>query len=134
MAQPRSVVVNLRRRDFCFGIGLGLGASAAFAVRGLGSADESRELPLRPPGAGHEDEFLAACIRCGRCVNACPMNLIPTRLALAARYNNPSIASQYHIRACVDRGCRSYACPAKLNLLQLIRTGTTLAAANPTRY
>ena len=71
-----------------------------------------------------------SCIRCGRCVDACPMNLVPTRLALAARYNNPSIASQYHIHACFECGCCSYVCPAKINLVQLIRTGKKLAAAS----
>lgn len=70
-----------------------------------------------------------ACIRCGRCVDACPMNLVPTRLALAARYNNPSIASQYHIHACFECGCCSYVCPAKINLVQLIRTGKKLIPA-----
>jgi electron transport complex protein RnfC len=71
-----------------------------------------------------------SCIRCGRCVDACPMNLVPTRLALAARYNNTSIASQYHIHACFECGCCSYVCPAKINLVQLIRTGKKLAAAS----
>ena len=33
------------------------------------------------------------CVRCGRCVDACPMNLVPTRLALAARYKKPRITS-----------------------------------------
>jgi len=71
-----------------------------------------------------------SCIRCGRCVDACPMNLVPTRLALAARYNNPSIAAQYHITACFECGCCTYVCPAKIKLVQLIRTGKTLVAAN----
>ncbi len=75
------------------------------------------------------DEKETPCIRCGRCVDACPMNLIPTRLALAARYNNPAIASQYHIHACFECGCCSYVCPAKINLVQLIRTGKALVAA-----
>lgn len=70
-----------------------------------------------------------ACVRCGKCVDACPMNLVPTRLALAARYDNPSIASQYHIHACFECGCCSYVCPAKINLVQLIRTGKKMAAA-----
>jgi len=69
------------------------------------------------------------CVRCGRCVDACPMNLVPTRLALAARYHNPSIASQYHIHACFECGCCTYVCPAKINLVQLIRTGKTLVSA-----
>lgn len=75
------------------------------------------------------DEKETPCIRCGRCVDACPMNLIPTRLALAARYNSPSIASQYHIHACFECGCCTYVCPAKINLVQLIRTGKALVAA-----
>jgi electron transport complex protein RnfC len=75
------------------------------------------------------EEKETPCIRCGRCVEACPMNLIPTRLALAARYNNPAIASQYHIHACFECGCCTYVCPAKINLVQLIRTGKTLVAA-----
>lgn len=69
------------------------------------------------------------CVRCGRCVDACPMNLVPTRLALAARYNNPAIASRYHIHACFECGCCTYVCPAKINLVQLIRTGKTLVTA-----
>jgi electron transport complex protein RnfC len=75
------------------------------------------------------DELETSCVRCGRCVDACPMNLVPTRLALAARYNNPSIASQYHINACFECGCCTYVCPAKINLVQLIRTGKRLVAA-----
>ena len=59
----------------------------------------------------------------GRCVDACPMNLVPTRLALAARYKNPELAAQYNIRACVECGSCAYVCPAKLNLVQLIREG-----------
>ncbi|MDD9302222.1 MAG: electron transport complex subunit RsxC [Desulfobacter sp.] len=75
------------------------------------------------------NEKETACVRCGRCVDACPMNLVPTRLALAARYNNPSIARQYHIQACFECGCCTYVCPAKINLVQLIRTGKKLVAS-----
>ena len=31
---------------------------------------------VRPPGALHEDEFLASCIKCGQCVQVCPVNAI----------------------------------------------------------
>ncbi len=75
------------------------------------------------------NEQETACVRCGRCVDACPMNLVPTRLALAARYDNPSIAIRYHINACFECGCCTYVCPAKIKLVQLIRTGKTLVAA-----
>lgn len=35
-----------------------------------------RKVPLRPPWALAEDEFLAACTRCGECVKACPTNIL----------------------------------------------------------
>lgn len=69
-----------------------------------------------------------SCIRCGRCVDACPMNLVPTRLALASRYNNLDVALKYNINACFECGCCAYVCPAKINLVQLIRSGKRLAA------
>jgi electron transport complex protein RnfC len=68
------------------------------------------------------------CIRCGRCVEACPMNLVPTKLALASRYNNADVALKYNINACFECGCCAYVCPAKINLVQLIRSGKRLVA------
>lgn len=68
-----------------------------------------------------------ACIRCGRCVEVCPMRLVPTRLALATRAKNREILDRYHIASCVECGCCAYACPARLPLVQLIRVGKLLA-------
>lgn len=48
-------------------IGLGLGA----AYRGRPESQEARVL-VRPPGARDEEDFLARCIRCGQCAQACP--------------------------------------------------------------
>lgn len=63
------------------------------------------------------------CIRCGRCLTVCPMNLVPTKLALAARAKNVDVANSYHILACFECGCCAYTCPASIPLVQLIRTG-----------
>lgn len=63
------------------------------------------------------------CIRCGRCLTVCPMNLVPTKLALAARAQNVDVANSYHIMACFECGCCAYTCPAGIPLVQLIRTG-----------
>jgi electron transport complex protein RnfC len=70
------------------------------------------------------------CIRCGRCVDACPMGLVPTKLALAARNRNPSLLGRYHVTACFECGCCAYVCPAKLPIVQLIRAGKSMTAAN----
>jgi electron transport complex protein RnfC len=63
------------------------------------------------------------CIRCGRCVDACPLHLVPTQLALAARHKDWDLARRYHLQACVECGCCAYLCPARLPLVQLIRVG-----------
>ena len=70
-----------------------------------------------------------ACVRCGRCVDVCPMNLVPTKLAVAARNQAPDVAEAYHITACVECGCCAYTCPASLPLVQLIRMGKAQVAA-----
>ncbi|MBN2371146.1 MAG: electron transport complex subunit RsxC [Vicinamibacteria bacterium] len=64
-----------------------------------------------------------ACLRCGRCAHVCPLNLVPTRIAMAARKGNWDVARRYHIQACMECGCCTYACPASIPLVQLIRVG-----------
>ena len=64
-----------------------------------------------------------ACVRCGRCVDVCPLNLVPTRIALAARASDWDLARRYHITACCECGCCAYTCPASIPLVQLIRVG-----------
>jgi electron transport complex protein RnfC len=68
-----------------------------------------------------------ACVRCGRCAEVCPMRLVPTRLAQAARANNPDLALRYHVSACMECGCCAYACPARLPLVQLVRLAKVIA-------
>ena len=79
-----------------------------------------------------KEEEETSCIRCGRCVDACPMKLIPTRLALGSRYKNPDVLNKYYINACFECGCCAYVCPAKLNLVQLIRSGKRFLATQQT--
>ena len=63
------------------------------------------------------------CVRCGRCVDACPLNLVPTRLALASRHKNWDLARRHHLQACCECGCCAYVCPASLPLVQWMRMG-----------
>ena len=63
------------------------------------------------------------CVRCGRCVDVCPLHLVPTKLALAAKHEDWDLARRYYITACMECGCCAYACPASIPLVQLIRTG-----------
>lgn len=59
-----------------------------------------------------------ACINCGRCVSACPENLIPTMLMKAALHKNTADFARLQGMECIECGCCAYACPAKRPLTQ----------------
>jgi len=71
-----------------------------------------------------------ACIRCGLCVDFCPVCLVPTRVAIAARNRNMDLAEKYNTTACMECGCCAYICPANIPLVQLIRMGKAMVMAN----
>jgi electron transport complex protein RnfC len=73
------------------------------------------------------------CIRCGRCVDVCPMQIVPTKVAMASRFKNLNLAHKYNIMACFECGSCAYVCPAGLPLVQHIRTGKALIAAEAKR-
>lgn len=68
----------------------------------------------------------SACIRCGRCVSACPMSLMPLELCNAADRGDIDALKAYHAMNCMECGCCSFACPAKRYLVQNIRVGKAL--------
>ena len=71
-----------------------------------------------------------SCVRCGRCVDVCPMRLVPTKIAIAGRHKDLELARRYNIMACFECGCCAYICPASIPLVQLIRAGKALIAAS----
>jgi len=73
------------------------------------------------------------CIRCGRCIEACPEHLNPTRIAHAVKYDLLDLAESYYMSACIECGCCSYVCPANIELAGLIKTGKILKARQKKR-
>jgi electron transport complex protein RnfC len=69
-----------------------------------------------------------ACIRCGRCIAACPVNINPTKIAHAVKHNQLEMAQQYYMSACIECGCCTYICPADIDLTGYIKTGKILVA------
>ncbi len=63
-----------------------------------------------------------ACINCGRCVNACPELLIPSRLAKFSEHGDKESFETWHGMECVECGSCSYICPARRQLAQSIKT------------
>lgn len=70
--------------------------------------------------ASHKKEQ-ESCIRCGRCVRACPMRLMPTEFVRFSRANDLSSCEKYSVFSCVECGSCTYVCPAKIPIVQLIR-------------
>lgn len=68
------------------------------------------------------------CIRCGRCLQVCPENLNPTKIAHAVKNNLLDVAESYYINACIECGCCSYVCPANIELTGYIKTGKIFLA------
>jgi len=63
------------------------------------------------------------CIRCARCLEACPMFLNPTRLAHLAKFERVDDLKHYHVLDCFECASCSFVCPSNIPLVQWIRMG-----------
>ncbi|MGI6083867.1 MAG: electron transport complex subunit RsxC [Acetivibrionales bacterium] len=63
------------------------------------------------------------CIRCGRCVNVCPVNLMPFEIDRLVKANLYDDLEGYNVVDCIECGACSYTCPSKRHLTQSIRLG-----------
>lgn len=70
------------------------------------------------------------CIRCGRCVQACPMELIPCKLDSLANRSELEDFESFNGLDCIECGCCTFVCPAKKHLVQSIRTAKRAVIAN----
>lgn len=63
----------------------------------------------------------SACIRCGKCAEACPMGLEPFLLNKYARHGMFDELEDNAVQDCIECGCCLYSCPANIPLLDVIR-------------
>lgn len=61
------------------------------------------------------------CLRCGRCVNACPMHLMPLYMHMYAEKRAWYELEGYNIMDCMECGSCNYICPARIHLVQSFR-------------
>ncbi len=63
------------------------------------------------------------CIRCGLCIEACPWDLVPSRLHKLIRMGQAEAADREGLPRCTECGCCAYACPSRIPLVAVMREG-----------
>jgi len=62
-----------------------------------------------------------ACIRCGRCVEVCPMGLMPCDLSILIESRDYDGAEESNLQDCFECGCCTYVCPARRPVVQMVK-------------
>lgn len=134
VAQPKNLLVRIGTPyselfDYCGGFT----SNPYKVINGgpmMGSAQHSLETPVVKNTSallafsGNDCETFASdptCIRCGRCVEACPMRLMPTMIYRHAMAGEFTECKKLNVIDCIECGCCSYVCPGKLYLVQAMR-------------
>ena len=96
----------------------------------MGFAQWTLDVPVTKGTSGilvlTEDEYAPSeeyfsCIRCGRCVDVCPMGLNPSMLSILAEKGFYEEAKEYNLFDCFECGCCAFVCPAKRPMVQFMR-------------
>ena len=72
-----------------------------------------------------QTEFVMPCIRCGKCAEVCPAQLLPQQLYWYASAKNFDKVQDHNIYDCIECGCCSYVCPSHIPLVQYYRFAKT---------
>lgn len=95
----------------------------------MGKAQKTLDVPVIK-GTGSvlclkeiEEEAEPKCIRCGKCVEVCPMKLQPLYMYRYQAANNLKMLDKFHLMDCMECGCCAYVCPGKLPLVESFRAG-----------
>ena len=95
----------------------------------MGMSVSSQEIPIMKNTSGilamaseEIHQFTSkACLRCGRCNDACPMMLMPGILSVQIENERFDDAQNWHVMDCIECGCCAYVCPAGRPLVQHMR-------------
>jgi len=63
------------------------------------------------------------CLRCGGCVEVCPMNIVPSLIVSGVRYGDWDQAEKYGVMDCIKCGSCAFVCPSQIKLIQWIDIG-----------
>ena len=141
--EPKNIIVPIGTPikdviEFCGGYS----AKVSKLIMGgpmMGIALENDELPIMKQNnavlAFNEADAVIQrttdCIRCGRCVQSCPMNLVPTAIAGAVKRNDAEALSKQGVMVCMECGSCAFNCPAHRPLVQTMRLGKSIVKSAP---
>ena len=69
------------------------------------------------------------CIRCGRCIDACPMNLMPGMIEQAYEKRDGALLQKLKVNLCMECGCCAFVCPARHRLVETNKLAKTVLNA-----
>ncbi len=101
----------------------------------MGVALDSMDYPVTKGSSGflflteEESNFEeeSVCLRCARCVDVCPMNLLPLEYVKRVKNGEFSQLNEFYINDCIECGCCSYVCPARIPIVHYIKVGKKYA-------
>ncbi len=136
-SQPRNLIVRLGTSfrdviDYCGGFS----AEPVKILMGgpmMGIAQHTIDVPVIKGTSGivaltEADVDIVesqTCIRCGRCVNACPMYLLPSALGILCERHKFEEAKALGLLDCVECGCCTYVCPSGRPMVHMFKFGKT---------
>lgn len=82
-------------------------------------------LVISEDGVAHAEGF-GPCIRCGRCIDICPMGLMPSMLSVLSERGFYEEAKEYNLFDCFECGSCTYVCPSKRPIVQFVRLAKSL--------
>lgn len=95
----------------------------------MGIAQHSETVPVIKGTSGiivwctpHADEE-GPCVRCARCIDVCPMGLMPTDMYKYVKSKNYDKAKDFGVLDCIECGCCAYGCPASIPLVHYLKFG-----------
>lgn len=78
-----------------------------------------------PEEIAHAEDY-KPCIRCGKCVDVCSMNLMPSMLSVLSEAGFYEEAKDYNLFDCFECGSCAYVCPSKRPIVQLVRLAKSM--------
>jgi Na+-translocating ferredoxin:NAD+ oxidoreductase subunit C len=139
ITEPKNLLVRIGTKisdlvEECGGFKQGVGKVISggpmmgFALSSLDVAvtkGTSGILVLPEADLSHVDGF-GPCIRCSRCIDACPMGLMPSMLSILSEKGYYEEAKEYNLFDCFECGSCAYVCPSKRPIVQLVRLAKSM--------